>query len=205
MPSATAVSFAIALSGLMMTTALAQDASPRDDAATEVVPVVPVSPQRTRQQELDKLFGELHQAPVNLNTTELEKKIWASWQRNDSVMAEVLLNQASVALNDRAYDVSEQILNQVLGAYPDYMEAFNRRATLYFALKRYDESLVDIDQVLEFEPRHFGALAGRGMILREQGKLSAAAQALREALSINPHMQSAKEVLKELEKQAPDI
>lgn len=196
---------AIALSGLLTTTVLAQDETPRDDAATTVVPVAPDNPKRTAQQELDKLFGALHQAPANTNTAELEKKIWASWQRNDSVMAEVLLNQASVALNDKAYDASEQILNQVLGTYPDYMEAFNRRATLYFALKRYDESLVDIDQVLEFEPRHFGALAGRGMILREQGKLSAAAQALREALSINPNMQSAKEVLKELEKQAPDI
>jgi Tfp pilus assembly protein PilF len=69
----------------------------------------------------------------------------------------------------------------------------------------YDTSLADIEKVLDLEPRHFGALAGRGMIYQAQQKWSAALAAFREALSMNPNMPGVKNAIHELEKREQDI
>ena len=46
---------------------------------------------------------------------------------------------------------------------------WNRRATIYYMKKDYGRSLADIREVLKREPRHFGALAGLGLILQDLG------------------------------------
>ena len=56
----------------------------------------------------------------------------------------------------------------------------------------------DIRQVLIREPRHFGALAGLGMILQETGDDRRALQAFRKALDINPHLDKIPEMVKSL-------
>ena len=62
------------------------------------------------------------------------------------------------------------LLNALVDRLPDYAEGWNQRATVYYMLGNYEASLADIDKVLEFEPRHFGALSGRCMIYLAQGK-----------------------------------
>ena len=81
------------------------------------------------------------------------------------------------------------------------MEAWNRRATVYFLMGRYAESLADIDQVLAREPRHFGALSGLGMIKRKLGDLAAARTAFGDALAINPNMDGVKRALEEIDRE----
>jgi tetratricopeptide (TPR) repeat protein len=70
---------------------------------------------------------------------------------------------------------------------------------------RYDESLADIVTTLDLEPRHFGALSGRGMIYQRLGRNLDAIAAFKDALAINPHMTGAKSSLQQLERQAPDL
>ena len=52
--------------------------------------------------------------------------------------------------------------------------------------------------MLNREPRHFGALAGLGMILEEVGEDKLALDAYRKALAVNPHMQKIPEQVKTL-------
>ena len=103
-------------------------------------------------------------------------------------------------MNDGAPAEALSILDRVIGAAPDYAEAWNKRATLYYLMKKDDASLKDIDKVLELEPRHFGALAGRGLILQRQKKYAEALDAFREALRLNPGLETVKDSIKELER-----
>jgi tetratricopeptide (TPR) repeat protein len=161
--------------------------------------VQPKKPAEIRAEQLDVLFARLYRSRGH-GTDGLEQKIAALWSASDSPTAEVLLEQAGRAIDDGAPAEALSILDRLIGANPDFAEAWNKRATLYFMMKRDDASLKDIEKVLELEPRHFGALAGKGMILQRQKKYSAAMDAYREALTLNPGMESVKDALKELER-----
>ena len=200
--------FAIALfvSCLIAAPALADDkpVQSQSSASVAVAPVKKLTDAQKRANELDHLFAELHQ-PKLPDAENTQQKIWTLWKHNDSPTAELLLTQASAAMDDRAFDTSETMLDTLLDSYPDYIEAKNKRATLYFDLKRYDEALSDIDAVLDVEPRHFVALAARGFIFAAQKKYGPAADAFREALAINPNMDGVQAALKQLQHDYPDI
>ena len=173
-------------------------------AQPSVDPTPPVKAEVSKSAEqLDQLFGKLHQASVDSKS--IEQEIWSLWARNPSPTAEVLLAQGTAAMNAHELDAAEQTLIQLVESYPDFAEGWNRRATLYFMENRYDASLVDIEHVLALEPRHFGALAGKGMILRLQGKTIEALKTLHEALEMNPHMDSVSQAIKDIEKNDPNI
>ena len=169
------------------------------------VKVAPLDPAKRQALELDRLFGELHSEKGKRVAPRIEQKIWSNFMSNVSPTAEVLLGQATLAMEEGALDTSETMLNTIIGSYPEYVEALNKRATVYYKMQRYDEALEDFAAVLEIEPRHFGALAGRGMVFNAQGKLSQAVVALREALEINPGMEVVKAALKKMQHDAPDI
>jgi tetratricopeptide (TPR) repeat protein len=193
----------IALS-LSMSPLLAQESKDSDTTSVPVAPAAPVDPIKKRSEEIDKLFGELHLGDAQLAERSIGK-IWTLWESNNSPTAELLLQQSGKAMKDGVFETSETMLNELLGAYPDYIEALNKRAMLYYNMGRYDEATADIDAVLDAEPRHFGALSGRAAIYQAQGKTALAAQTLREAIAINPFLESAKQVLKQLEHDYPDI
>lgn len=169
--------------------ALADDQAPAPSAA------------EVRADRLDSLFARLHVSTDPQSAQKIESDIWAIWSSSDSPTAEVLLRQASRAMGDGAPEQALDILNTLIGAYPDFAEAWNRRATLYFEMKRDDLALKDISKVLELEPRHFGALAGRGLIYQREKNYSAALDAFNEALDINPGMDAIKDAVKAIMKQ----
>jgi tetratricopeptide (TPR) repeat protein len=160
---------------------------------------------RKRDDQLDKLFGDLHQVKTSRDPDKIIADIWQIWGSNDSPTAELLIRQGTAAMNAHEFDAAEKTFIQLIESYPNYAEGWNKRATLYFIMGRYDASLTDIQHVLDLEPRHFGALAGKAAILRAQGHTREALGVLRETLAINPHMASVQQSIKELEKEQPDI
>ena len=81
---------------------------------------------------------------------------------------------------------------------PDYVEAWNRRATVHFLKKDYGASLADIRQVLAREPRHFGALSGLGLIMQELGEEKRALDVFRRAMELHPHIERIPDLVKSL-------
>ena len=144
----------------------------RDGEETNV-PLKNFSAQEMREESLDRLFASLRKASGEQAAKATEEKIWELWSRSDSATAEVLLGQAVMAMGAADNAASLEILDRIIVAYPTFAEAWNKRATLHFMIGNYDASLADIEKVLDLEPRHFGALAGRGMIYQRQGKWSA--------------------------------
>jgi tetratricopeptide (TPR) repeat protein len=186
------------LTGLFffLSPALAQEA--RDSESVPVAPMAKQAPAEIRSDMLDRLFGRLQVSKNDEESQLIEQSIWKLWMTSDSPTADVLMTQAVKAMAAEESNAALTILDDLIAVHPDFMEAWNRRATLYFTMGQFDKSLADVDKVLDLEPRHFGALAGRGMILRAKGDVAGARRAFQEALKVNPHMQGVVNALKEL-------
>ncbi|NVN88066.1 MAG: tetratricopeptide repeat protein [Rhodopseudomonas sp.] len=151
-----------------------------------------------RGKGLDFLFGALKAAPDEASAKHVEAKIWALWTQTSSDTTALLMSRAKTAIAAKQMDVALKLLDAVVKLRPDYVEAWNRRATVYYLQNDYNRSLGDIEQVLLREPRHFGALAGLGMIMQDLGDDKRALDAFRRALAINPHLEKVPELVKTL-------
>jgi tetratricopeptide (TPR) repeat protein len=108
------------------------------------------------------------------------------------------MQRAKVAMHGQQLDIALKLLDAVLKLHPDYIEGWSQRATLHYVQNDYRHSLDDIEQVLIREPRHFGALAGLGMIMQELGDDKRALDAFRKALAVNPHLDKVRELVRTL-------
>jgi tetratricopeptide (TPR) repeat protein len=147
---------------------------------------------------LDFLFGALKAAPDATSAKHVEARIWAVWMQTPSDTAALLMVRAKAAMDAKQVDVALKLLDAVVKLRPDYVEGWNRRATLYYLKNDYAHSLQDIEQVLVREPRHFGALAGLGMIMQDLGDEKRALDAFRKALAVNPHLEKVPDLVKTL-------
>jgi tetratricopeptide (TPR) repeat protein len=147
---------------------------------------------------LDFLFGALKAAPDEESAKHVEAGILALWSRTSSDTTVLLMQRAKVAIDAQQLDIALKLLDAVLKLHPDYIEGWSQRATLYYMQNDYQHSLEDIEQVLIREPRHFGALAGLGMIMQELGDDRRALDAFRKALAINPYLENVRELVKTL-------
>jgi tetratricopeptide (TPR) repeat protein len=194
------VMLAAAIATLTPIAALSQDlgAQPKQQKrlpdAPAKLPKVPAD----RTRGLDFLFGALKAAPDEASAKHVEARIWALWLQTPSDTVSLLMTRAKAAVDAQNSDVALRLLDAVIRLRPDYVEAWNRRATLYYLKNDYAHSLEDIEQVLAREPRHFGALAGLGMIMQDLGDDRRALDAFRRALAVNPHLEKVPELVKTL-------
>ncbi len=173
------------------------------DPAEPVKPVEPPSSlpraQRgDRAQNLDRLFDALKIAPDDESAKFVENRIWALWMNSTSDTANLLMGRVKTAVEAQDLDLAIKLLNAIIDIKPDFTEAWNRRATVYYAKKELGRALDDIRQVLTREPRHFGALSGLGIILQEMGDERHALDVFRRALAIHPHLERIPDVVKKL-------
>lgn len=194
----------VLLAMLLATITLAAPAFAQDDprgppVKQKKLPEAPAKlPKVDRTKNLDFLFGALKAAPDEISAKHVEARIWAIWLHTSSDTAALLMTRAKAAVDAQKIDVAIKLLDSVIKLRPDYIEAWNRRATLYYMQNDYTRSLADIQQVLVREPRHFGALAGLGMIMQELGDEKRALDAYRKALAINPHLDKIPDQVKSL-------
>jgi len=192
---------ALVLGAAGLAPALAQSAPPAPPPGKEQkkLPEAPAKlPKVDRSKNLDFLFGALKAAPDEASAKHVEARIWAIWIQTPSDTASLLMARAKTAVDAKKIEVAIKLLDAVIKLRPDYIEAWNRRATLYYMQNDYGRSLADIREVLIREPRHFGALAGLGMIMQEVGDEKRALEAYRKALAVNPHLEKIPEQVKAL-------
>ena len=155
-------------------------------------------PKVQRGQDIDFLFGALKAAPDADAAKAVEGRIWSLWLVSKSDTTNLLMTRVRTAVEAKNLDLAVKLLNSIVVLKPDYVEGWNRRATINFMRKDYTRSIEDIRQVLAREPRHFGALAGLGMIMEELGDDKRALEVYRKAVEINPHMQRIPDLIKSL-------
>ena len=112
--------------------------------------------------------------------------------------------EAKAAINSprAAMNGAQAAFSRAIAAAPKLAEAWNRRATVRYDMGDFEGSVHDIEETLKLEPRHFGALAGLGLIYLQIGKEGAALRAFKQALAIDPHIDDIRARVEELEKKA---
>jgi tetratricopeptide (TPR) repeat protein len=106
--------------------------------------------------------------------------------------------RVKTAMDGEDLDLAIKLLDRIIQIKPDYTEAYNRRATAFYMKKEFNRSLEDIRQVLAREPRHFGALAGLGLIMQDLGDEKRALDVYRKALAVHPRLPRIPDLIKTL-------
>jgi tetratricopeptide (TPR) repeat protein len=137
---------------------------------------------------LDQLFTRLKQAKDNGESRKWVSLIWQEWFKTDNADAKRLMARAQFARRADLREEALKVLNMIVQIAPDYVEGWNQRATIYFMLGRDAESIADIRKVLQLEPRHFGALAGLGLIHMRAENWQSAIASFERALELHPFL-----------------
>ncbi|WEK50457.1 MAG: tetratricopeptide repeat protein [Candidatus Kaistia colombiensis] len=153
-------------------------------------------------QSLDQLFTSLAKPGDETAGSAIEAELERRWRDSGSDTIDLLMQWATEAIATKNFPRAFDYLDAVTTMRPDYVEGWNRRATLFFLQNDYGKALSDLDKVLALEPRHFGALAGLGMILNEIDRKKEALLALKKAIAIDPYLDDqVRDAIKTLEPQ----
>jgi Tfp pilus assembly protein PilF len=146
-------------------------------------------------ERLHALFRRLSETADAAEREALEDEIWRLWMSYPESAVAFDLERATRAMAAHDWGVADQILRGVVAARPDYAEAWNKRATLYYLAGKDAECVPYIHRTLELEPRHYGALCGFGEILLGRGDSDAALFVFERALRVHPHLDTARQAI----------
>ena len=152
-----------------------------------------------RNAQLDKLFLDLKKNDYPLSS-KIEQQIWLLWSThptNESLTSK--LNEGAILLQKRELFQSISIFTEVIKLDPSWAEAWNKRATAYYMIGEFQKSQMDIDEVLKLEKRHFGALAGQGLVNIQLKNYEKALNSYKMVEEIYPSMKSPKIMIKEIQ------
>ena len=112
----------------------------------------------------DEMFEKLRTAPSDSEANDVAMDIWASWMESGSPTVDVIMERGVDAQTAGDFETARAFFDRAILIKPDYPEAWNRRAALFLMDENYTEALRDLNETLQLEPRHFGALSGLGLI-----------------------------------------
>tara|TARA_B110000858_G_C17730419_1_gene439799 strand:+ start:474 stop:1022 length:549 start_codon:yes stop_codon:yes gene_type:complete len=147
--------------------------------------------QSTQKNVLNDLFNQLKKVTNSKTAQLLEKQIWLIWNKHPSdIKLTNKLEFGTELMEYGSYNYALEVFNNILKSDPEWSEAWNKRATVFFLMNQYTESLNDIEKVLNIEYRHFGALSGQARIFLKLQEYEKAIISLRKALKFYPTFRS---------------
>ena len=158
------------------------------------------SAQSSQKNILNNLFNQLEKVNNLKSAALLEKEIWSIWNEHptDNKLTE-RLEFGTELMQYGNYNYALKVFDNIIVTDPKWSEAWNKRATVYFLMSQFTESLNDIDKVLNIEPRHFGALSGQARIFIKLQKYEKAIKSIEKALIFYPSFKSG-EMIPEIER-----
>ena len=151
-----------------------------------------------RSIKLDQLFNDLKNNDQYISN-KIEQKIWKIWSThpNNSELT-TMLNAGSEFVNNNQLLEAIEIFTKVIELDPSWPEAWNKRATVFYMVGEFEKSQKDIDEVLKLENRHFGALAGQGLVNIKLENYDKAIKSYENVIEIYPSMNSSKIMIKHI-------
>jgi len=153
-----------------------------------------------QKNQLNRLFDQLEKVNNPKTAALLEKKIWSLWHEhpnNNGLTAK--LEFGTELMHYGSYDYALGVFSNIIKTDPDWSEAWNKRATVFFLMNQYTKSLNDIEKVLDIESRHFGALSGQARIFIKIKEYEKAIKSIKRTLEFYPSFKSGK-LISEIER-----
>jgi tetratricopeptide (TPR) repeat protein len=158
------------------------------------------SAQSSQENILNNLFNQLKKVNNSKNATLLEEKIWSVWNEhptNNRLTEQLEFGTELMQYGD--YNYALRVFDNIIVTDPKWSEAWNKRATVYFLMSQFTNSLDSIDKVLNIEPRHFGALSGQARIFIKLQKYEKAIKSIERVLKFYPSFKS-REMIPEIKR-----
>ena len=152
-----------------------------------------------QEREFYKLFLELKKN-ISSKSSNIEQQIWLLWSTHPSdEKLTSMLDEGSRLVQDQKLLRAISVFTEAIELDPSWAEAWNKRATVLYMVGEFQKSQNDIDKVLELEKRHFGALAGQGLVNIQLQNYEKAIKSYQMAEEIYPAMKSPKLMIKQIE------
>lgn len=156
------------------------------------------SPAWADGEDINALFDRLKAAPTPQAAETIATSLKQIWMRSGSDTADLLMERADTALERQDFPLAVEVLDRLIVLQPDWAEAWNHRATVFYLMDDYRRAMADIAETLKREPRHYGAIAGMGLIFLHQGDHKNAYGAFERVLAIYPQLETAKKAVETL-------
>ncbi len=152
------------------------------------------------KNKIEILLDELAYSKNPSNAGLIRREIWSLW-------LEGYVDRTNKAKIDEALDLfnagklekAKLAFSEIIELDPDYVEGWNKRATVKFLLGDLYGSLKDIKEVLKRQPRHFGAISGSGLIHIHNSDFLEAYKSYKRLIEIDPQNEDSKRFLPMLE------
>ena len=152
------------------------------------------------KNRIELLLDNLASSPSPSGSRLIRREVWSLWlegyidRTNKSKIDEAL-----GLFNAGKLEKAKIAFSEIIELDPDYVEGWNKRATVKFLLGDFYGSLKDIEEVLKRQPRHFGAISGSGLIHIHNSDFLEAYKSYKRLIEIDPQNEDGKRFLPMLE------
>ena len=143
-------------------------------------------------EELGLLFNQLLEIQSSSEADEITLKIWEIWTNDaETEFGQSTMLEGVSLMNRNSLVAAEELFSELIRSSPDYIEAWNKRATVRYMMGQLENSLNDVYVVLSKEPKHFGAMSGLGLIMIQKEDFKGALSAYKKLIAIHPFSKDA--------------
>jgi tetratricopeptide (TPR) repeat protein len=143
-----------------------------------------------QMQDSEALVAALKDSDPAVSTT-ASSALWQIWARANDKAVDQLYRKGLQAITT---------FSKIISIKPQFAEAWNKRATVYYFVGDLQKSIADCDEVMKRNPNHFGALSGYGQIFAQMGDLDQALRYFEKAYAINPTMLGVAQAIQDIRK-----
>ena len=152
-----------------------------------------------RDIKLNQLFIELKVNQSN-DAFIVEQEIWKLWSTHPTdIKLTARLEEGAQFVRTQQLSKAIEIFTEVIKLDQNWAEAWNKRATVFYMMGKFKQSQEDIDKVLALEARHFGALAGQGLVNIQLKNYEKAILSYQQVKEIYPSMKSPEIMIRRIE------
>ena len=156
------------------------------------------------QRAVEPLAAALKNDPDVFVRQGAEQALWQIWHRSGNSAVDALLQEGIEAMQRGAYQAAVDIFSRVIDMAPDFAEGYNKRATTYYLMQRYEDAIADCERTVALNPHHFGALSGAGLCYLSARNLTKALEFFERAVAVSPNMPQIQQYIEEIRRRLRD-